>query len=557
MMSEHPKSISPVGVFDTADGVDEASGDFQWRTLGALSAFRLLIAVLLMAAFASSSSPRFFGELFPQLFVISLLSWFVAGVVAAYATSKRALSATTLTELVLVFDIVAITSLSTASGGAASGIAGLLIVFNASGGFILSRLSGRFMAALATLGVLGSQVYLNVIGEADLLQYPAAGLLCALIFAVVLAVAPVARRLAASEALARRQNIDIANLAELNRYVVQQLREAIIVIDPADDILLVNDAAARHLGVARSEAKGLLSDYSTTLAAYVRSWRNTQTIEDVGEQTTIPSSDGARLQVHIAPFGDASGSGDAALLLFLEDISVLAERVQQSKLASLGRLSASIAHEIRNPIGAMSHAAQLLNETTQDEGHQKLAGIIERNAVRVSNLVDDILQMSRRGKSRPQKLVLGQWLSEFCHEYIQTADLAAGTLALAGEEAIMEIIFDPAHLRQVMLNLVDNACLHGNASVDKPVRFQWGRVSGSRRPYLEVIDYGPGIDEANHARIFEPFFTQHDDGTGLGLYLCQELCELNRATINYRRGQTGGSVLQIVFADPSRWSGVG
>lgn len=539
------------------DLIEDASGDFQWRTLGALSAFRLLIAVLLMAAFASSSSPRFFGDLFPQLFVVALFSWFVAGVVAAYATARRALSATTLTEIVLVFDIVAITSLSLASGGAASGIAGLLIIFNASGGFILSRLSGQFMAALATLGVLGSQVYLNVIGEAGLLQYPAAGLLCALIFAVVLAVAPVARRLAASEALARKQNIDIANLAELNRYVVQQLREAIIVIDPADEILLVNDAAARHLGVTRSNARGLLGKHSTTLASFVASWRKTQVIEDVGEQTTIPGSDGSRLQVHIAPFGDASGPGNAALLLFLEDISVLAERVQQSKLASLGRLSASIAHEIRNPIGAMSHAAQLLNEDTEDAGQQKLAGIIQRNAERVSGLVDDILQMSRRDRSRPQQLVLGQWLSEFCDEYAQTAGLAPGTLALAGEEAIMEIIFDPAHLRQVISNLVDNACRHGNASADKPVRFQWGRASGSRRPYLEVIDYGPGIEDANHERIFEPFFTQHDEGTGLGLYLCQELCELNRATINYRRGQTGGSVLQIVFADPSRWSGVG
>ncbi|MEL6869958.1 MAG: ATP-binding protein [Pseudomonadota bacterium] len=540
-----------------ADAIErDAIGDFQWRALVALAAFRLLIAVLLMAAFAFSDTPRFFGDLYPQLFLLALLCWFVVAVVGAYASAKRLLSATTLTEIMLTIDILSISALSLASGGAGSGVAGLLLVFLAAGGFILPSLFAMFMAALATLAVLGGQVYLNVTGSADLLQYPAAGLLCALIFAVVLAVAPVARRLAASEALARQQNIDIANLAELNRYVVQHLRESIIVIDGDDTIRLLNDAAARHLGVMRNEATGKLGDFSPSLAGHVAAYRHAGEAPLPGEQTTIPASDGARLQVHLAPFGETNEGDSAPLLLFLEDISVLAERVQQSKLASLGRLSASIAHEIRNPIGAMSHAAQLLQETVSDPGQQKLGAIIERNAVRVSNIVEDIMQMSRRDRSRPKRIVLGQWLSEFCDEYVQAAEIDAGTLVCVGEEAIMEVIFDPAHLRQVVRNLVDNACLHGQATTDNPVRFQWGRLRGSRRPFLEVADRGPGIDVGNEEQIFEPFFTQHDDGTGLGLFLCQELCELNRATLNYRAGTSGGSILQIVFADPSRWSGV-
>ena len=289
----------------------------------------------------------------------------------------------------------------------------------------------------------------------------------------------------------------------------------------------------------------------------MQDWRaHHDAAREPGDQTLLPGQDGARLQLHIARFGDGD-IDNMPLLIFLEDVSVLAERVQQSKLASLGRLSASIAHEIRNPIGAMSHAAQLLGEQANDAGTRKLTDIIHRNAERVSAIVDDILQMSRRDSSRPKKIVLADWLAGFCQEYTETAQIDPDTVVLAGDEAITEIIFDPGHLRQVLLNLLDNARRHAGVGPDNPVRIDWGRATGSRRPYMEVSDDGPGIDAAVRDRVFEPFFTQHDDGSGLGLYLCQELCELNRATISYRCPDTGGSAIHIVFADPTRWSGVG
>ena len=129
-------------------------------------------------------------------------------------------------------------------------------------------------------------------------------------------------------------------------------------------------------------------------------------------------------------------------------------------------------------------------------------------------------------------------------------------MRLTGEEAISEVVFDPTHLRQVMRNLLDNARMHAGACPERPVEIGWGRVAASRRPYLEIADRGPGIPEAWRDRVFEPFFTQHDDGTGLGLYLCQELCELNRAALTAREREAGGSALHIVFADPARWSSV-
>lgn len=529
--------------------------DLRWRALSAIGVFRLLIAVLLAAVFLSSDSPRFFGDLHPQAFLVTVLMWFVISVVGAIGATTRALPPDKQTEILLLIDITAIAILSLASGGASSGVAGLLIIFMAAGAFLMSSTQALFYAAIATLAVLGVQAYLNFTGAAGLLQYPAAGLLCAVIFAAVLSIGPVARRLAASEALARQQTADIANLAELNRYVVQHLREAIIVVDGNDHIRLLNDAAASHLGVGRTIAAGPLAVQSRTLAEFVGRWRAGNETAGPDSQITVPSEDGSRLQVHIAPFGDAERDS-APLLMFLEDISVLAERVQQGKLASLGRLSASIAHEIRNPLGAVSHAAQLLGEQVQQESVSKLTTIIERNASRISGIIDGIMQMSRRDSGRPQRLKLGHWLSEFCVDYLAISEADATVLNLAGDEAITEIIFDPDHLHQVLTNLIDNARLHANADADNPVRLEWGRASGSRRPYLDVIDSGPGIDEEHHEQIFEPFFTNHEQGTGLGLFLCQELCELNRATLSYRPGTEGGSVLRIVFADPSRWTGI-
>lgn len=529
--------------------------EFQWRALNALAVFRLLIAVLLMASFAASGSPRFFGELYPQVFVVTVLIWFVAGVLGAIACARQSVAVATLAEAQLVVDILAISALSVASGGIISGVPGLLIVFVGAGAFVLRGVLALFFAALGTLGVLGAQVWLGINGHAPALQYPAAGILSAVIFAVVVAIRPLVRRLAQSEALARQQVIDIANLAELNRYVVQHLREAILVIDGDMRIRLMNDAASAQLGIPRSGSGEPLTTLAPDLAAYVETWRRQNRHAGLAEMTLLPGQDGARLQVHVAPFGDNEAEDDGPLLLFLEDVSVLAERVQQTKLASLGRLSASIAHEIRNPIGAMSHAAQLLGEVEAGDATRKLTGIIRRNADRVSKIVDDILAMSRRDNSRPQRIPLARWLADFCQEYLESSELAPETIQLIGEEAITEVVFDPTHLRQVVRNLLDNAVRHAGASPAAPIEVRWGRVATSRRPFVEFADHGPGIEEEWHDRIFEPFFTRHDDGTGLGLYLCQELCELNRASLSVRSADGGGSVMVLVFADPNRWSG--
>ena len=228
--------------------------------------------------------------------------------------------------------------------------------------------------------------------------------------------------------------------------------------------------------------------------------------------------------------------------------------MQQSKLASLGRLSASIAHEIRNPVGAMSHAAQLLAESPELKADDvRLTEIIQTHSSRVSHIIDNILQLSRRDSSRPERLELGPWLEDFAEEFVSTLELQEGELGVVHVDEGTEVRMDRSHLRQVLWNLCDNAVKYASETGGILVEIVAGRLQNTGRPYLEVRDHGLGVDPAIAERIFEPFYTERSGGTGLGLYISRELCELNRATLLYNDRPGGGSVFRIIFADPDRW----
>jgi len=268
------------------------------------------------------------------------------------------------------------------------------------------------------------------------------------------------------------------------------------------------------------------------------------------------SDGGSRVTAHLAPLGkDTQRSGP--VLVFLEDASLINARVQQSKLASLGRLSASIAHEIRNPVGAMSHAGQLLAESeamTSDD--LRLTEIIRTHADRVSHIIDNVLQLSRRESSRPEELQLKHWLNDFAAEFTRTLELQEGELSVAEAAEGLAVRMDPSHLRQILWNLCDNAVKYASETGGILVELKAGRTLRDDRPYLEVLDQGHGVSPQTVDKIFEPFFTDKSGGTGLGLYISRELCELNRATLVYQSRDGGGSIFRIIFSDSVRWADV-
>ncbi len=527
--------------------------DLGWRILGTLNAFRLLIATVLLVLFFASGDPHIFGDRFPTIFSATASAYLVFAIVSGVTLHQRWAPVNLQAVTQELVDIAAIVVLIHTSGGISSGLGGLLIVFVGVGSLVLPTRFPPVLGAIATFAILGEQVFTQLSIDGGVTNYPAAGLLSAVIFSMSLAVRPLSRRIQMSEALARQRGVDLKNLSELNEYIVQHLRESIVVVDSHDNVRLSNTSAMQLLGASQSVGGRPIRKVSEQLADYIGSWRKDSNLSSHPEFTLITAGSNARITAHLAPLG-RDGARDAPILIFLEDASLMNARVQQSKLASLGRLSASIAHEIRNPVGAMSHAAQLLAESaglTDDD--RRLTDIMQSHANRVSHIIDNVLQLSRREISRPERLQLKPWLVEFASEFTRTLELQEGELAIASVPDKLEVRMDRSHLRQVLWNLCDNAVKYASETGGILVELEVGRLKGRGRNYLQVQDHGLGVDAATADKIFEPFFTEHSAGTGLGLYISRELCELNRATLLYLDRPGGGSIFRIVFTDPDRW----
>ena len=527
--------------------------ELGWRVLITLNAFRLLISTTLLLLFAAGSDPRFFGDAQPTLFAATAAGYLVFAILSAVSLRQQWVPRTALAVTQLMVDIVAIVMLMHASGGISSGLGGLLVVFIGAASLVIPVTVAATLAAIATFFILGEQFYTQLTSASAIANYPAAGILSGVIFAIALATQPLAKRIRASEALALQFGVDLQNLSELNNYIVQHLRESIVVVDNNDASRLINSSAAQLLGVENAPPGTQLRAMSAPLAEYVEAWRQDLSLSSHPELTLITEGDSVRITAHLAPLGQ-DGQRDGPILVFLEDVSDMNARVQQSKLASLGRLSASIAHEIRNPVGAMSHAAQLLGESpvlTEDD--KRLTEIIQTHSSRVSHIIDNVLQLSRRESSRPERLALKEWLDDFAREFERTLELQEGEFTVGSLPEGFEVRMDRGHLRQVLWNLCDNAVKYASEAGGIMVEIQGGRLSGQGRPYLDVLDCGHGVDAATADKIFEPFFTARSGGTGLGLYISRELCELNRATLLYLDRPGGGSIFRIVFADPDRW----
>jgi two-component system, NtrC family, sensor histidine kinase PilS len=521
--------------------------DFAWRVLILLNLFRLIGGLLLLAIFYFVDAPRIIGEADPRLAAVALTATLAVGLLELILLRQRVPNATIQAVLQFVADLTTITLLTHASGGISSGVGGLLIV-SIGGLALLVPMERAFLfAALATFALLSEQTVAQWQGITTGAQYAPAGILSAVIFVITAVVQLLRNRIVETEALAEQRGVDLRNLVELNEYIIQNLRESIVVVDGDDRIRLINESAAKHLGARASAADQPLDVVSSELARQLHVWRSRS-----GPTATFNATDGATsIQPHFAPLGDGRNGG---VVVFLEDTSLIAERVQQAKLAALGRLSASIAHEIRNPIGAMSHAGQLLAESPAigDETH-RLTDIIRVNARRVSQIVESVLSLSKRDRTRPERLHLGPWLEDFAREFVQTLELFEGAVTLV-ESSDVEAEIDPTHLHQILWNLCDNAVKYASATAGAiAVELTCGYHETSGRPFVEVADRGPGIAAGQVEGIFEPFFTGHPGGTGLGLYISRELAERNGATLRYHPRPEGGSIFRVVFADPRRW----
>jgi two-component system, NtrC family, sensor histidine kinase PilS len=521
----------------------------NWRVLGLLNLYRVLAPLVLLGLYPLGAA-RGFAVDSRQLFFGANMAYLCFGLGSIVLVRRRLASAYVQTIVQATADLTLLLLLLHACGGIGSGL-GLLLLLPVGGlAFLLPPRSALFLAAVAAIAVLADTIWQQLNGHADIVVYASAGLLGIVLFIIATAGSVVASRMRESEDLVRQKDIDLANLAELSQYIVQHLRESLLVVDAADKIRLINESAAEILGDDQAVPGALVGEVSPRLLYSLATWRQGERGEN--SPASFVAADGARvIQPHFAPLG---GMAPGPTLIFLEDTSLMAERVQQGKLAALGRLSASIAHEIRNPVGAMSHAGQLLAESSRiGPDERRLTDIIRNNSERVSTIINNILQLSRREATKPTRLTLGDWVEEFLDEFCETMQVARSRIGFQETAPELEVRIDPTHLHQVVWNLCDNAIKYGEARGGISVEIKLGRLNPSSRPFLEVADRGPGIEPKAVDRIFEPFFTGRKGGTGLGLFIARELCQLNRAILLYEPRGGDGSIFRIVFSDPQRW----
>ncbi|MBI5451195.1 MAG: ATPase [Gammaproteobacteria bacterium] len=520
-----------------------------WRPLGIQNLYRLLIAGLATALCIGNVVLPPLGEYDMALFRITAYLYLAAGIAAHIATRLRRPRFTIQIYSQIILDIIAITLLMHASGGVQSGIGVLLIVVIANSSLLMTGRMSMLFAAVATLAVLFAQAQIILTYDQPAISYVQAGLLGAGLFATATLGYILARRILESEALAEQRGIDLANMAQLTFYIIQRMQTGIIVIDEKGSIRLLNESA-RHLldlqDKTSAPASGLHA-LNPDLEQELQYWQR----DHITQASSFRNkSNGAEIQPRFASLGTRGQSGT---LIFLEDKGILAQQAQQMKLVSLGRLTASIAHEIRNPLSAINHASQLLSESSRlDPQDIHLNGIIQNHVTRINAIIENIMQLSRRDKSRLETLSLLSWLEKFAAEFCDTNAIPRRQLVTQVAPVDLMIRFDPSQLHQVVWNLCENGWRHSQGARHPTLHLTAGIGNNSYSPYISICDNGPGIPDEIALDIFEPFFTTERNGTGLGLYIARELCESNRAQLGYQPATGGGACFIITLSDPRR-----
>ncbi|MEQ1636403.1 MAG: ATP-binding protein [Methylococcales bacterium] len=494
-----------------------------WALLKVFFYYRILLscALLVLFYYPLDSSPL--DYLNPQLFKITSQAYFALTLLAGIGIFTRVIPYTPQAQLLIFTDIAAITLLMHACGGIASGVGILLVISIAFGGILIGGLCAMLFAAIASLAILSEQTYAIQRHIFNNTSYTEAGMLGAAFFMTAFLAYILAQRSEQSQLIAQQHKQTILKLEELNRAIIQHLQTGIIITDREQNILMLNQAALRLLN--RLSMPPLhLKDIAVSLTEAFESW-----LGDLEKNVTLlPLPE--QVQIHCR-FSVLPTHQEMLHMLMLEDSVLYNQRLQQSKLASLGRLTASIAHEIRNPLGAISHAAQLLAECpTLTEQDVRLTQIIQTHSLRMNGIIEEILQLSRRKTSLRQKIAINPWLSDYLENFKLFQHRTAEQLTLSLSDEDLYALIDPDHLQQIMDNLCLNAFKHNQAQSPHLILTTEHTNQGV---CIHIIDNGQSISPEHAEHLFEPFFTTSASGTGLGLYISRELAELNQANLSY------------------------
>lgn len=520
----------------------------EWRLLQVYLYYRLLLSLSLLAAyFFAERKTGLSGSLDQQLYFATAATYFVLTVLSLLTARLRTGRLGIQVFIIIMTDILAIGILEYANGQASSNLTILLVVTVAAGSILVEGKLAIFFAAVATLVVLYKQVYGAILkgsfSQDELVQSALIGIAC---FATSILAQQIARRLRESAELAGQQAKDLANLEELNHHIIQRMRTGIVVVNGNNEILLLNDACWKMFGMPRMSDHLKLENISPELSQQLTQWR---TNNFVRTRPFRASYTGPEVQANFTSL-DTGESSNA--LIFVDDNTRMAQQAQQLKLASLGGLTASIAHEIRNPLGAISHASQLLQESSDlNKGDARLAEIIHQHCVRMNKVIENVLQLSRRKAVQPELFNMRDWLGSFIEDFKSTQNEPVD-IDFRCSRSDLTFRIDPSQMGQVLTNLFQNGLRYSEKNTGKRTLQVVADINiQTEQPTLDIIDRGPGVANDVRDKIFEPFYTSEKSGTGLGLYIARELCEANQARLDYIPTKSG-SCFRITFSHPAR-----
>ena len=515
----------------------------DWRILAILGPYRLLLVATLYSLYRSGFAPDFFDLVPAARFYWGCFAYTVAALLLMVLVVLRRPGVIAQTHLQFFIDIVALTLLVYITGGVSSGLGVLMLTPLVGCSLVMSSRMAIVHAAAATLAIFAEEGLRQMQSMfVDASDFSQAGLLGLAFFATALATNTVALRARRSEAVAERVGSEFVNLSRLNENIIEAMATGVLVVNADGRIRTVNAAAKRLAGAAATPGR-LLVETLPVLNERLQKWR-------AGNAAIAPLVETEGGRELLPRFTHLGWGPDTAVLILLEDAAQLREQAQQMKLAALGRLSASIAHEIRNPLAAITQAGQLLAESPGlGPENQRLLDMVQRHAGRIERIVREVLDLSRRDPSRQAHLRLREWLIVAMATYQESHAQQPRPIELVEVAPDLMVRFDPEHLQQILFNLWDNSFEHGTRNGNAiTVLIQSAPARGAEPAYLEVADNGPGISAELRDRVFEPFFTTHHSGTGLGLYLSRELCEYNHARLTYRP-HSSGACFRILFAD--------
>lgn len=521
-----------------------------WYRLQLFNYFRALIGLFFITVYLNDWLPELIpGNYFHgEVFIITAVIYLVTSLLFTVRITIRKPKLGTQVIIHALVDILCITILMHATGGIRTGLGMLLIISISMSSLFLQKRLAILFASIATLSVIAEQIYSQLTYTDYSPAFTQAGLLGILIFISAFLTIFIAKRLKETEKLAEETSAELETIIQMNEHIIKSMRTGIIVIKNNGQILMANNAALELLGQITIDAQSNLKDASINLYNRFIDWNNNtiQNHQPIQQSHGLPDLQPGFSHIDNSSHPDENHQGRT--LIFLEDATQLTQRFQQVKLASLGRLTASIAHEIRNPLAAINHAGQLLGETSVEESDKKLTGIINTQAKRLNGIVENVLQLSRQQRGTPEPVVIYQWLILFREEFIATHALQAYQLQIKINPQHIKIMFDSSQLHQVMWNLCSNVINHSNMETSNLMINIQGEIdSDINQPYIDIIDNGPGINEETQSHIFDPFFTTSSEGTGLGLYITKEVIETNRAKIRHISPPTGGTCFRIHF----------